>query len=157
MVCPVFEGKKTAIPLGLNPVYSNSDGSGGKGEELAEARFNDMKKHLNVEGARLLQMQGKVVDRQYMNEPFVSSMNKPIFDFVHSLSLQKDEADVLLGGGNVTGTLASCLIRCSLHLKRTVLSNVFLEELQSFIRSFAMEKCMLLQQKQPRNCIFHFG
>ena len=64
MVCPVIEGKKTAIPLGMNPVYSNSDGSGGKGEELAEAIFNDMKKHLNVEGPRLLQMQGKVVDGQ---------------------------------------------------------------------------------------------
>ena len=98
IVCPVIEGKKTAIPLGMNPVYSNSDGSGGKGEELAEAIFNDMKKHLNVEGPRLLQMQRKVVDGQYINEPFVSSMNKPIFDFIHSLGLQKDEADVLLGG-----------------------------------------------------------
>ena len=140
MVCPVIEGKKTAIPLGMNPVYSNSDGSGGKGEELAEAIFNDMKKHLNVEGPRLLQMQGKVVDGQYINEPFV---NKTYYWEVN--------------GGNVIGTLATRLIRCSLYLMRTALSNVFLEELHSFIRSFAMEKCMLLKQKQPRNWIFHFG
>jgi hypothetical protein len=56
MVCPVIEGKKTAIPMGMNPVYSKSDGSGGKGEELAEAIFKDLKNHLGVEGESLLQM-----------------------------------------------------------------------------------------------------
>jgi hypothetical protein len=96
MVCPVIEGKKTAIPMGMNPVYSKLDGSGGKGEELAEAIFKDLKNHLGVEGESLLQMQGKVTDGQYINVPFVTSMNKPIFDVLYSAGLSKQELAVLL-------------------------------------------------------------
>jgi hypothetical protein len=150
MVYPVIEGKKTAIPMGMNPVYSKLDGSGGKGEELAEAISKDLKNHLGVEGESLLQMQGKVTDGQ-----FVTSMNKPIFDVLYSAGLSKQELAILLenriNGGNVIGTQVTCSTWSSPSLKRTVLSSVFLEEFPFSTKSFAMAKCMPLQKKQPRN------
>ena len=44
----------------------------------------------------ILQMQGKVTDGQYINEPFVSRMNDPIFNLLRSLALDQQELDILL-------------------------------------------------------------
>ena len=41
-------------------------------------------------------MQGKVTDGQYINEPFVRSMNKPIFDVLSSSGLNKDKLKIVL-------------------------------------------------------------
>ena len=98
MVCPIVQGKKKAIPVAMNAIYTNSDGSGGKGDELADMIFNDLKTHLDIKGSSLLQMQGKVTDRQYINEPFVTSMNKPIFDVLSSSTfLNEDDLKIVLG------------------------------------------------------------
>ena len=35
MICPVVHGKRCPIPLGMKPVYTSSDGCGGKGNQLA--------------------------------------------------------------------------------------------------------------------------
>jgi hypothetical protein len=96
MVCPVVQGQKKAIPVAMNAVYTTSDGSGGKGDELANMIFNDLKTHLNIKGSSLLQMQGKITDGQYINEPFVRSKNKPIFDVLSSSGLNKDELKIVL-------------------------------------------------------------
>ena len=44
----------------MNAIYTNSDGSGGKGDELADMILNDLKSHLDIKGSILLQIQGKV-------------------------------------------------------------------------------------------------
>ena len=41
MICPVVDGRKTPIPVGMNEVYQASDGSGGRGEELADRIYKD--------------------------------------------------------------------------------------------------------------------
>ena len=82
--------------MAINAIYTNSDGSGGKGDELADMIFNDLKTHLDIKGLSLLQMQGKVTDGQYVNEPFVTSMNKPIFDVLFS-TLNKDDLKIVQG------------------------------------------------------------
>ena len=48
MICPVTEGKRSAIPLGVKPVYSTSDGEGGKGAELAHGIYDDLKAHAGL-------------------------------------------------------------------------------------------------------------
>ena len=35
MICPVVDGKRCPIPLGMKPVYTSSDGCSGKGNQLA--------------------------------------------------------------------------------------------------------------------------
>lgn len=95
MICPVVDGKRRAIPLGMKAVYKSSDGSGGKGGELANAIYEDLKEHVNVEGTKLLPMQGKVTDGQYINQPFVTAMNGPVFDMIREQCVDEDQEVVL--------------------------------------------------------------
>ena len=66
MICPVVDGKRRPIPLGMKSVYESSDGCGGKGGELADGIYKHLKDHVNVSWIKLLSMQGKVTDGQYM-------------------------------------------------------------------------------------------
>ena len=62
LICPVIDGKRTGIQLGLSHVYTSSDGSGGCGNELAASIFSELKSHAKVDEMRLLLVQGKVTD-----------------------------------------------------------------------------------------------
>jgi hypothetical protein len=95
LACPVVDGKRRGIPLGLTQVYSSSDGSGGHGGELAAAIFSDLKFHAKVEGLHLMSMQGKVTDSQYVNAPFVGAMNEPIFEVLRERSDKEDQKIIL--------------------------------------------------------------
>jgi hypothetical protein len=66
------------IILDAREVYTNSDGSGGTGGALATAIYKDLKEHVDLKDERLLQAQGRVLDDQYLNEPFIAGMNEPI-------------------------------------------------------------------------------
>jgi hypothetical protein len=55
---------------------------GGAGAKLAKAIYDDLKKHAGVEGMSLLQLQGKVTDGQYINQPYT---DQPIFDILKSM------------------------------------------------------------------------
>ena len=60
-------------------LYTNSsDGSGGTGDALAKAILEDLAKHLGIKEEGLLQVQGRVMDDQYLNDQFIDSMNEPI-------------------------------------------------------------------------------
>ena len=50
----------------MKSVYESSDGCGGKGGELADGIYKHLKDHVNVSGIKLLSMQGKVTDGQYI-------------------------------------------------------------------------------------------
>ena len=96
MICPVVDGKRRPIPLGMKSVYESSDGCGGKGGELADGIYKHLKDHVNVSGIKLLSMQGKVTDGQYINEPFVTAMNNPMFNIIKETCSNKEDAEVLL-------------------------------------------------------------
>ncbi len=80
MICPVVDGKRQGIPLNMHLVYQAADGVGGANNILAEAILQDLENFANIKGSSLLQMQGKVVDGQYVNRKFIEAMNKSIFD-----------------------------------------------------------------------------
>ena len=82
LICPVIDGKRTGIQLGLSRVYTSSDGSGGWGNELAASIFSELKSQAKVDEMRLLLVQGKVTDGQYINFPFTNEMNEPIFKII---------------------------------------------------------------------------
>ena len=88
LVCPVVNGTRQGIPMHLHQVYKTSDGGGGKNDVLAEAILQDIAKHVGIKGDSLIQMQGKVVDGQYINDKFIPAMNAPILDL-----LRKNNAD----------------------------------------------------------------
>ena len=92
MICPVIEGKRSAIPLGVKPVYSTSDGEGGKGAELAHGIYDDLKAHAGLENASLLQVQGKVTDGKNINVPFLTAINQPILNLLSKISPPEDLA-----------------------------------------------------------------
>ena len=56
----------------------NLDGTGGTGDALAKLIFTDLKNHVSFQDELLLQVQGRVMDGQYLNEPFITAMNEPI-------------------------------------------------------------------------------
>ena len=91
MICPVVCGKRQAIPLSITAVYGTSDGDTGRGEKLAEAILSDLRKHAGISDGRLMQMQGKCTDGQYLNLPFSDEMNKPIREL---LKKYEDEMQV---------------------------------------------------------------
>jgi hypothetical protein len=91
MICPIVNGSRQAIPLDAKQVYSNSDGSGGTGEDLAHAIFDDLDSHVGIKGKHLLQMQGKVMDGQYLNSVFTTAMNTPVMNLLDDKSECKDE------------------------------------------------------------------
>ena len=76
----MVEGKRKAVPLSLKPVYANADGTGGNAIELAEKIFEDLKECTgnSQDSERLLQIQGRVFDGQYLCEPFTKQMNQSI-------------------------------------------------------------------------------
>ena len=78
LVCPIVDGVRRGIVLDAAQVYSNSDATGGAGDDLAKAIFRDLEKHVGLKDEHLFQMQGKVMDGQYLNEPFIAAMNQPI-------------------------------------------------------------------------------
>ena len=92
MVCPVIAGKRQGIPLNMSQVYTNAEGTGGTGDALAETIFRDVEVHVDIKGGRLMQMQGKVVDGQYVNQKFISAMNSPLIDLLkQSLSIDENQ------------------------------------------------------------------
>ncbi|CAB4003457.1 Hypothetical predicted protein [Paramuricea clavata] len=50
-------------------------GIGGTGDTLAAANFKDLEEHVGLKDNCLLQFQGRVMDGQYINEPFIDGMN----------------------------------------------------------------------------------
>jgi hypothetical protein len=49
-----------------------------QGMILQRLYFVTLEKHLGLKDKCLFQMQGKVMDGQYLNEPFIAAMNQPI-------------------------------------------------------------------------------
>ena len=64
LVCPIVDGIQRGIVLDAAQVYSNSDVTGGAGDDLAKAIFCDLEKHVGLKDKRLFQMQGRVMDGQ---------------------------------------------------------------------------------------------
>lgn len=83
IVCPVVNGSRRGIVLDAREVYSNSDATGGTGDALAASIFKDLDVHVGIKDNRLLQVQGRVMDGQYVNEPFIAGMNEPVFELLH--------------------------------------------------------------------------
>lgn len=119
VILPVVEGKRKAVPLSLKPVYTSADGTGGNAIELAEKIFEDLEEHtgINKSSERLLQIQGRVFDGQYLCEPFTKAMNQPI-----NKLLGGDHLHVLSYGGPCSGIPLISLISYSLHTKKMSLS-----------------------------------
>ena len=80
LICPVVNGERQAIFLDAQPVYEDSYGTGGTGDELAKKILKDLKRHPGVEDERILFMAGKVTDGQYINEGFVERMNNALWE-----------------------------------------------------------------------------
>ena len=78
MICPVVNGCREGIVLNAREVYTSSDGTGGTGGELAKSIYSDLETNVGLKGKRLLQVQGRVMDGQYVNVPFIGGMNEPI-------------------------------------------------------------------------------
>ena len=72
--------ERQAIFLDAQPVYEDSYGTGGTGDELAKKILKDLKRHTGVEDERILSMAGKVTDGQYINEGFVERMNNALWE-----------------------------------------------------------------------------
>ncbi len=78
VICPVVNGTRQGIILNAHEVYTNSDGTGGTGDALAQSIFADLENHVGFKDKLLLQVQGRVMDGQYLNEPFITAMDEPI-------------------------------------------------------------------------------
>ena len=78
VICPVVNGTRQGIILNAREVYTNSNGTGGTGDALAKSIFTDLKNHVGFQYELLLQVQGRVMDGQYLNKPFITAMNEPI-------------------------------------------------------------------------------
>ena len=74
MVCFVCEGVRTAFPLTAHRVYDDVEGCGGKNDKLAEQIINHLKDQLKMNDHELIAFQGKAVDGQYVNAPFISCL-----------------------------------------------------------------------------------
>lgn len=79
LICPVVNGRRQAIAVNARKVYDDSYGTGGAGPELAGHMLTDLKEKLGLHGEKLLQMQGKVTDGQYLTDGFINAMNQPLF------------------------------------------------------------------------------
>jgi hypothetical protein len=93
MVCPVVNGKRQAIPLGMTDVYQDATGQGGKGEELAAKLYEDLNRHANIltNTTDFLKVQGRVFDGQYLNAPFTSKMNEPLEQLLSKKRVDEDK------------------------------------------------------------------
>ncbi len=71
VICTVVNGTRQGIVLYPREMYTNFDGSSGMGDTLAKAIFTDLENHVGLKDKLLLQVQGRVMDGQYVNEPFI--------------------------------------------------------------------------------------
>jgi len=69
-------------------VCNSSDGGGGSNDVLDKVILEQIAKHFDIKNEFILQMQGKVVDGQYVNEKFKSATNKSILE-----ALRKEDAE----------------------------------------------------------------
>ena len=69
-------------------MYNSSDGIGGSNDVLDKVILEQIAKHFDIKNEFILQMQGKVVDGQYVNEKFKSATNKSILE-----ALRKEDAE----------------------------------------------------------------
>ena len=99
MICPVVDGNRQAIPLNISSVYYTSVGETGKGEALAAAIIKDLEVHAGIKGEKIMQMQGKCTDGQYLNSPFETAMKKPIIEEI--------ERYEKASGNDITGEVSS--------------------------------------------------
>ena len=107
----------------MSEVYTNAEGTGGTGDALAETLFRDVEDHVDIKEGRLMQMQGKVVDGQYVNQKFISAMNSPLMDALkQSLSTNENEIVFDFFGGQRSGILDTGLIKYLATLKIRLLS-----------------------------------
>lgn len=86
------------MPCMLCPVVS--EGTGGAGEALAESTFRDAEHHVNLKEDALLQMQGKVMDGQYIiNGKFITGMNNPLTEVLGALASTTTKKYLINSGG----------------------------------------------------------
>eukprot|EP00794_Sanderia_malayensis_P002259 gene2259-2590_t len=69
--------------------FYTSDGETGKGEALASAIIKDLELHAGIKGEKLMQMQGKCTDGQYLNAPFETAMQRPITELIERYEREK--------------------------------------------------------------------
>ena len=157
MLCPVIDGKRQGIPLNMSQVYTNAEGTGGTGDALAENIFRDAKNHVDIEGKRLLQMQGKVMDGQYVNQKFIAAMNDPVMDVLRQ-SPSIDDNGVVLDifwwptqwdpGHWVNKVFSPSKIHRS--------STDCFKELRCITNCLVMERCIVWPWRPLRNCRCRF-
>ena len=77
---------RKVIPLTAREVYEDSLGHGGLDHELAEKLFEDLEQHVTIsrDNPKLMQVQGKVFDGQYLTKPFIQAMNEPVKKLLNS-------------------------------------------------------------------------
>ncbi len=80
----VVDGQRRAIPISLRQVYNDTTGTDGNAAQLAEKIFEDLEEHTGIKRntERILQVQGRVFDGQYLCKPFIDAINKPFFDLI---------------------------------------------------------------------------
>ena len=74
VISPVVNGTRQGIILNAREVFTNSDGTGGTGDAPAKSISTELKNHLGFQE----ELSYKVMDGQYLNEPFITAMNEPI-------------------------------------------------------------------------------
>ena len=65
-------------------VYTNSDGTDGTGDALAKSIYSDLEKNAGLKGKSLLQVQGRVMDGQYINTPLIDGINEPVLQLLEN-------------------------------------------------------------------------
>ena len=65
-------------------VDTNSDGTDGTGDALAKSIYSDLEKNAGLKGKSLLQVQGRVMDGQYINTPFIDGINEPVLQLLEN-------------------------------------------------------------------------
>ena len=73
---------QVTVMLNAHEVYTNSDGTSGTGEALARSIYSDLEKNAGLKGKSLLQVQGRIMDGQYINAPFIDCMNEPVLQLL---------------------------------------------------------------------------
>ncbi len=82
VICPVVNGERQGILLSLSPVYTDADGAGGVGKDLADLVYQDLESHAGLSGSKLMAAQGRVMDGQYLTIPFIEAINEPILQLL---------------------------------------------------------------------------
>ena len=100
MICPIVNGERKAIPLTTRQVHEDFSGHGGLSEELAQKCFEDLNENSDIgkDDPKLMQVQGKVFDGQYLNGPFIQAMNKPLVDLLSQTKDLEENPPMSFGG-----------------------------------------------------------